>query len=140
VGAPRPPATPPREAAIDVFTIVGGCSRTSIIASQGVRSLFRGGLGATIGTLQTRYLRVQDSRQDKEHGVHPRAATCPTAPDPTSMLRWAPVPPRAPRLWTSLPRKGGLRHCHVPHGSELYLLEGRAPMPPRIPQLSAGRR
>jgi hypothetical protein len=66
------------------------------------------------------------------------AATCPAASDPASLFRWAPTLPRAPRLRTSLPRKGGLRRCHVPHGFGLCLPEGRAPVPPRVPQLSAG--
>jgi hypothetical protein len=50
-----------------------------------------------VGTLQARYPRIQDSSQGKEKGVHLRTATCPAAPDPASLPRWALVLPRAPR-------------------------------------------
>jgi hypothetical protein len=86
--------------------------------------------------------------------VHPRTATCPAALDPASLTRRAPVLPRATRLRTSPPCSGGLRCCHVPHGSgprlsawegsgaamchtapnPAYLL-GRAPVLPRVPRL-----
>jgi hypothetical protein len=124
------------------------------------------GLKGFVGTLQTGYPRIQASSQDKEQGVHPRAAicfaapdltpcrrdlrrcrvscsseprlpteagsddaTCPTAPDLTSLPRWAPVSglssqprrapalPRVPRLRTPPPYWGGLQCCHTPHGS-----------------------
>jgi hypothetical protein len=38
-------------------------------------------IGVNLGTLQTRYPRVQALRRDKGQVVHPRAATCPAAPD-----------------------------------------------------------
>jgi hypothetical protein len=48
----------------------------------------------SVGILQTGYPRIQASSQDKEHGVHPCATTCPTALDPTSLPRWALALPR----------------------------------------------
>jgi hypothetical protein len=39
-----------------------------------------------------------------------------------------------PQLWTSPPYRGGLRRCHVSHGSRLCLHERRALTLPRIPQ------
>jgi hypothetical protein len=45
------------------------------------------------------------------------AATCPLDLDLTSRLRWAPVLPRVPWLWTSPLGRGGLRRCHVSYGS-----------------------
>jgi hypothetical protein len=50
--------------------------------------------------------------------MHSRTTTCPTVLDPTSLLRWAPLLPCAPRLWTSPPCSGGLQCCHVSHGYE----------------------
>jgi hypothetical protein len=63
------------------------------------------------------------------HGSGPRlptregsgGATCPTAPDPISLLRRALVLPRAPRLRTPPPCLGGLQYCHLSHSSEPYL-------------------
>jgi hypothetical protein len=49
--------------------------------------------------------------------VHPRTATCPAALDPASLTRRAPTLPRASRLRTPPPCSGGLRCCHVSHGS-----------------------
>jgi hypothetical protein len=49
--------------------------------------------------------------------VGPGAATCAMAPDPTSLLRWAPVQPHVPQLRTPPPYRDGLRCCHVPLGS-----------------------
>jgi hypothetical protein len=46
---------------------------------------------------------------------------CPTAPNPASLPRWAPVLPRALRLRTLPPCRGGLRHCHVTYGSGPHL-------------------
>jgi hypothetical protein len=46
---------------------------------------------ATIGTLQTRYPRVQASSQDKEQDMLPCAVTCPVASNPVSLLRRAPM-------------------------------------------------
>jgi hypothetical protein len=77
-------------------------------------------------------------------GINPCTATCPTAPDPTSLPRRALALPHAPRLRPRLPAQegsdaamcytalnpppcsGGLRCCHVPHGSGpcLPTLEG----------------
>jgi hypothetical protein len=45
------------------------------------------------------------------------AATCRTAPDSASLLRRASMLPRAPQLWTPPLCSGGLRSCHVSHGS-----------------------
>jgi hypothetical protein len=42
------------------------------------------------------------------------AATCPTALDPASLLRWTPALPRVHRLWTTPPDQDGLRSYHVP--------------------------
>jgi hypothetical protein len=58
---------------------------------------------------------------NKEQGMHPRAASCPTTPDPASLLRWAPALSRALQLRTPPPYRGGLRCCYVPYGSEPYL-------------------
>jgi hypothetical protein len=65
------------------------------------------------GTLQTGYPRIQASSQDKEQGVHPRAAMYLVALDLTSLSRWAPVLQRVPRPRTSPSYRGGLRCCHV---------------------------
>jgi hypothetical protein len=40
-------------------------------------------------------------------GINPCTATCPTAPDPTSLPRRAPVLPHAPRLRPRLPAQEG---------------------------------
>jgi hypothetical protein len=45
------------------------------------------------------------------------ATTCPSAPDPASLLRRAPALPRVPQLWTPPPCSGGLRCCYVSLGS-----------------------
>jgi hypothetical protein len=45
------------------------------------------------------------------------------------------VSPRVPQLRTSPPYRGGLRRCHVSHGSGLCLPERRALALPRVPQL-----
>jgi hypothetical protein len=57
-------------------------------------------------------------------GVGSGVTTCPTAPDPTSLLGWAPAPPRV--LWpqTLLPCWGGLRCHHVSYGPEPCLPAG----------------
>jgi hypothetical protein len=108
----------------------------------------------TIGILQTGYHSVHASSQDKEHDVHPRAATCPAALDPVSLPRWAPTLPRTPQLQTSPPCRGGLQRHHVSHspGPCLPNEEGsdaaacpmtldltsqprRAPALPHVPQL-----
>jgi hypothetical protein len=44
-------------------------------------------------------------------------AMCPMAPDLASRLRWALMLSRALWLRTSPPSRGGIRHCHVSHGS-----------------------
>jgi hypothetical protein len=67
--------------------------------------------------------------------VHPHTATQAVVLDHTSLQRWAPEPPRVPRPRTSPPCRGGLRRCHVSHGSRLCLPERRAPTLPRVPQL-----
>jgi hypothetical protein len=74
-------------------------------------------LGATIGTLQTGYPHIQTSSQDKEQRVHPHAATCPVAPDPTSQPKWAPRLPCVQRCRDPPPIQGWLRRRHVSHGS-----------------------
>jgi hypothetical protein len=71
----------------------------------------------SVGTLQTGYPYVQASSQDKERGVLPHAATCPTAPDPTSQPRWAPGLPCVQRLRDPPLSRGGLRRRHVYCGS-----------------------
>jgi hypothetical protein len=58
------------------------------------------GLEATVSTLQTEYPRMQASSQEKEWGVQPCATTCPTAPEPASLVRRAPTPPRVSWLQT----------------------------------------
>jgi hypothetical protein len=45
-------------------------------------------------------------------------ATCPTAPDPASLLERASVLPHVPRLWILPPYLGGFRRCHVSHSTE----------------------
>jgi hypothetical protein len=50
-----------------------------------------------------------------------RTATCPTAPDPASLLRRALMLPRTPRLWTPPPCSGGLLCYHMSHGSGPHL-------------------
>jgi hypothetical protein len=45
------------------------------------------------------------------------AATCPLAPDPTSLLGRALELPRIPQLRTLPPYLGGLRRCYVYHGT-----------------------
>jgi hypothetical protein len=81
---------------------------------------------ATIGTLQTRYSHVQASRQHKDQCVYPRAATCPTALDLTSLSRWTPALPRVLQLRTSPPYCGGLWCCHVARcsGPRILIKEG----------------
>jgi hypothetical protein len=57
-------------------------------------------------------------------GVVSGAATCPVAPDPASLLGWAPVPSRVMRPQTLPPCWGGLRCHHVSCGPEPYLPAG----------------
>jgi hypothetical protein len=54
-------------------------------------------------------------------------ATCPVAPDPTSLIGRAPVPSRVPWFWTPPPCKGGLRCATCPTVSNPASLQGRAP-------------
>jgi hypothetical protein len=56
------------------------------------------GLRATVGILQTGYLYIQASSQNKLQGEHPHAVMYPTALDLASRLRWAPALPRGLRL------------------------------------------
>jgi hypothetical protein len=56
-----------------------------------------------VGTLKTGYPHIQALSQDKEQGVHPRAATQAVVSDHTSLQRWAPEPPHVPRPRTSPP-------------------------------------
>jgi hypothetical protein len=49
------------------------------------------------------------------------AATCPMAPDPTSLLGKSLMLPRVARLWTPPPCSRGLRYYHVSHGSRLHI-------------------
>jgi hypothetical protein len=44
------------------------------------------------------------------------ATTCPTAPDPASLLVWASAPPHVLWPWTLPPCWGGLRCCHISYG------------------------
>jgi hypothetical protein len=79
-----------------------------------------------VSTLQIGYPHEQALSQDKESDVHPRAATYPAVPDPTSLLRWALglscvqwlqipppcvrralAPPCAQWLWTLAPAREG---------------------------------
>jgi hypothetical protein len=62
------------------------------------------------------------------------AATCPTVPDLTSLLRWAPVLLRVPQLRTLPPWQGELQCCHMSHGCGLCLSERRALMLSRTPR------
>jgi hypothetical protein len=48
--------------------------------------------------------------------MHLHIASCPTAPDPTSLLRWAPTLSRALQLWTLPPYRGGLWRYHMSYG------------------------
>jgi hypothetical protein len=83
--------------------------------------------------------------------------TCPTALDPASILRSAPMLPCVSRLWILPPCSGGLRRCHVSRGSRSCLparegsvattcptapdpasLLKRAPTLPHVPRLSVG--
>jgi hypothetical protein len=50
--------------------------------------------------------------------MRPRAATCPTAPDPASLSRWALAPPRVLQLRTLPSCRGGLRRRHMSYSSE----------------------
>jgi hypothetical protein len=54
------------------------------------------------------------------------AATCPTAPDPASLLERAPVLSRVAQLRTPPPYQGSFWCCHMPHdsGSRLAAREG----------------
>jgi hypothetical protein len=58
-------------------------------------------------------------------GLSPRqgrhTATCPTAPDPASLLGRALMLSRIPRLWILPPCSGVLRHCHGSRGSDYCL-------------------
>jgi hypothetical protein len=65
------------------------------------------------------------------------AATWPVAPGLASLLICALTLPHVPQLRTSPPCRGGLRRCHVSHGSGLCLSERRASALPRVPQLQA---
>jgi hypothetical protein len=70
--------------------------------------MFKSSSTATVGTLWTGYPSIQASRQDREQGVLPRAATWPVAPDLPSLPRRAPVLPHVPQLWTPPPCRGEL--------------------------------
>jgi hypothetical protein len=84
--------------------------------------------------------------------------TCPTALDPASMLGRAPMLPCVSWLRILPPCSGGIRRCHVSHGSRSCLpahegsdattcpttpdpasLLRRAPTLPHVPRLSVGR-
>jgi hypothetical protein len=102
---------------------------------------------APINTLQIGYPHIQDSSQDKKHDMHPHAAMCLTAPDPTSLLRWAPALPHALRLRTPLPLPyvqwlqtsppcwGGLWRCQMSSGFGPRLLTGWTPASSRVLRL-----
>jgi hypothetical protein len=123
-----------------------------------------------VGSLHIRYpaYRIKSKTRSKSYChmsynsrfcLHARegsgAATCPTAPDPASLLGRVLVLPRAPRLRTPSSCSGGLRRCHVFHGtrprlpaqegfdvatcptaSETVSLLGRALMLPHVSWLS----
>jgi hypothetical protein len=61
-------------------------------------------------------------------------ATCPSAPDLTSLMRWAPMLPHEPRPQTSPPCWAELRRCHMSHGSGLCLPKRGAPVLSRVPR------
>jgi hypothetical protein len=100
---------------------------------------------ATISTLQTGYPYIQAPSQDKLQGMHPHTATCHTALDLASQLRWAPALPRVLWLRTSPPGLAGLRRCHVSYGSKPHLPTGAGfgtatrPMAPCGPWVSSAR-
>jgi hypothetical protein len=90
--------------------------------------------------------------------VYPRAATCPTTPNLTTLPRWAPALPYVKWLWTSPPYRGGLQRCHVSNGFGPHLpaevgsavatcsmaldpasLPGRVLVLPRVPRFPVGR-
>jgi hypothetical protein len=62
------------------------------------------------------------------------AATCPAAPDLTTLLRWVPAPPCVPQFWTSPPCWGELRRCHVSHGPGPRLLTEVSSVLPHVPR------
>jgi hypothetical protein len=96
------------------------------------------GLGATVGTLQTGYPRINTPNQDKEQGKHPHVAMCFAALDLSPLPMWAPVLPCVLQLWTLLSYRGGLRHYHVSHYPEPRLPTGvgsgatTCPVPPGL--------
>jgi hypothetical protein len=49
--------------------------------------------------------------------VQPCIATCPATSDLTSQLRWTPRLAHVQQLRNPPPSQGGLRHCHVYHGT-----------------------
>jgi hypothetical protein len=89
------------------------CGERDVGPTCGFTASTKVGSGATVGTLHTRYPRVQASSQDKEQGMHPRVATChrssgtclPALEDSdVATCPKAPDPAPAPR---------GLRRCHM---------------------------
>jgi hypothetical protein len=60
--------------------------------------------------------------------MHPHAVTYPVAPDPASLLTWAPALPRVTRPQTSPTDRGRLRHYHV----------SRNPGPRLLTEMSSG--
>jgi hypothetical protein len=111
--------------------------------------------GISVGTIHTRYSHVQALSQDKKHSMYSRGVTCPAAPDPASLLRWAPALPRVLQFWASPLCRRELQRCHVscnsgPHlsveeGSDTAVcstasdpasLMGRVPTLPRVPRFS----
>jgi hypothetical protein len=71
-----------------------------------------------VGTLKTRYLRIQALRQDEEQDGRSCVPTCPIAPALASWLRATPEPPRVPWLQLPPPGSGPLQSRMCP--MELY--------------------
>jgi hypothetical protein len=102
-----------------------------------------------VGTLQTGYPHIQASSQDKEQGVQPRTAICPTTPELTYQPRWAPRLPHVQWLRSPPDREvsdaatctiapdplGGLRCATCPMAPDPTSLRGglRAPATLAVP-------
>jgi hypothetical protein len=67
------------------------------------------------------------------------AATCSTAPDPTSLLRRDPVLPCVPRLRILPPAREGSGATTCPTAPDPASLLGRALVLPHVPRLNTGR-
>jgi hypothetical protein len=82
-------------------------------------------------------------KRRQQPDVRPQDVTCPTAPDPASLLRGAPVLSCVPQHWTSPHHRYELLRCHVSHGSRPHLLAevgSGATMCPSAPDLTSPHR